>query len=180
MRKLIIDEITELEEIIPNYTITNMVNSISDKIIRVFSPLQEEVILVGVVSGCIMFFKDLLAKLAPLNPHINFIKISTKEKFIGDINLIESVNNKHVIIVDTIIDTGYTLRRIADFLSNANCKSIASCILIDRPHFRLCEDLIVNFRGITLHNSEFLVGYGLDLENKYRTLGSIYKLNKRR
>ena len=88
------------------------------------------------------------------------------------------IKNKNVVVVDDIMDTGYTLNAILDFIKLKNPKSIKLCTLFNKEERR--EEkiyLVPDFYGFDIPN-EFIIGYGLDLNQKYRNLPHIAKVKQ--
>ena len=77
------------------------------------------------------------------------------------------IEDKDVIIVEDIVDTGFTLHNLLDYLKKYKPKSIKLCTLIDKPHRRTI-DVKTDYVGFTMEKNEFIVGYGLDYAQKYR------------
>ncbi len=90
-------------------------------------------------------------------------------------DLEEPIENRDVIIVEDIIDTGLTISYLLRNLKSRNPKSIEICTLLDR-NIRRIADINIKYIGFTIGES-FLVGYGLDYKQKFRNLNSIYTLN---
>ena len=87
-------------------------------------------------------------------------------KIIKDLD--ESLEGKDVLIVEDIIDSGRTLAHLVKLLGNRNPKSISICTLLDKPERRV-TDVKVDYVGFNIPD-EFVVGYGLDYDQKYRNL----------
>ena len=85
------------------------------------------------------------------------------------------VCDRHVVLVEDIVDTGLTLRYLVDALSRRSPRSIEICSLLDRPGLRLAE-IPLRYVGFNV-NGEFLVGYGLDFRERYRGLPFIASLD---
>ena len=83
-------------------------------------------------------------------------------------DLDESIENKEVLIVEDIIDSGNTLYYLMDILSKRNPKSMKLCTLLDKPERRV-KDVKVDYVGFNIPD-EFVVGYGLDYDQRYRNL----------
>ena len=92
-----------------------------------------------------------------------------------DIDL--DIENKNVLIIDDIIDTGYTLKKVVYHINKRNPKSISLCTLFNKTSRREVN-VDVNFVGFNISN-EFIVGYGLDYAEKYRNLPYVGKLKKK-
>ena len=140
----------------------------------------QEVILLVVLKGSILFAADLCRKItAPLR--LEFIRVSSYEgtsssgRIEFKLPLQCDIRGKHVLIVEDIIDTGLTL----DFLYNALCKnqpqSLKCCTLIDKKKHRQVE-FNADYVGISMDDG-FIVGYGLDYNDHYRNLADIYLLD---
>ncbi len=80
-----------------------------------------------------------------------------------------SINGRHVLLVEDIIDTGLTLNYLAKTLLLREPASLAAVTLLDRPYRRLVDDLPVRYVGFTVPD-EFFVGYGFDMDERYRNL----------
>jgi hypoxanthine phosphoribosyltransferase len=84
-------------------------------------------------------------------------------------DLDESLEGKNVIIVEDIIDSGRTLSYLIDILGKRNPASIKLCTLLDKPERRVVTDVVVDYKAFDIPD-EFVVGYGLDYDQKYRNL----------
>ena len=140
----------------------------------------KELILVGVMRGATMFLMDLCRHITvPVS--YDFIAVSSygaATKSSGVVRIIkdldESVESKHVLIVEDIIDSGLTLHYIVNNLRSRNVASLRACTLLDRPYRREAQ-VEIQYNGFTI-NDDFVVGYGLDFNQKYRNLKDIYAL----
>jgi hypoxanthine phosphoribosyltransferase len=83
--------------------------------------------------------------------------------------------DRHVIVVEDVIDTGLTLNYLCKTLALRSPASLAAVTLLDRPYRRLVEDLPVRYVGFTVPD-ELFVGYGFDLEERYRNLPDLHVL----
>jgi hypoxanthine phosphoribosyltransferase len=134
----------------------------------------QEVMLVGVLKGAIMFMVDLVRHLN-LSVTIDFMAISsygaTTEssgvvRILKDLDL--SIEGKHVLIVEDIVDSGLTLSYLADYLRKRNPTSLRICALLNKPD-RRTSDLKIDYLGFDIPD-KFVVGYGLDFGELYRNL----------
>ena len=91
-------------------------------------------------------------------------------------DLTMSINGRHVLLVEDIVDTGLTLNYLAKTLLLREPASLAAVTMLDRPYRRLVEDLPVRYVGFTVPD-EFFVGYGLDKDERYRNLPDLRLLN---
>jgi hypoxanthine phosphoribosyltransferase len=137
----------------------------------------EEVIVIGVLKGCTIFMSDLIRQI-DLPIQIDFMvassygsdtKTSGNVKIIKDINV--DVHNKHVMIVEDIIDTGLTMKNLKEIFSVRQCKSFKICTLLDKKERRKVE-IEADYIGYKVPD-EFVVGYGLDYAGRYRNLPEI-------
>ena len=143
---------------------------------------NKEPILISVLRGGVFFLSDLVRKI-DLEISVDFIGISTYQfedsamtgvvKITKDLE--EPVENKDIIIVEDIIDTGLTISYLLRNLKSRYPKSVEICTLLDRNTRRIA-DINIKYAGFTI-GEEFVVGYGLDYKQKYRNLNSIYHLN---
>ena len=137
----------------------------------------KSLVLVCVLKGAFMFFSDLVRRLT-MNPEVDFVRVasygngveSTKTiSFTKDIEV--SLEGKHVILVDDIVDTGHTMTFLCQQFAARGAKSLALAALVDKKE-RRDVDVIVDYPGFILQKG-FLVGYGLDYAERYRSLPAI-------
>ena len=135
---------------------------------------DDGVFLVCVLRGAVMFACE-LAKRITVPVTMDFIKTSSygsgtlssgDVKIDMDLGL--SVEGRHVLIVEDIIDTGHTFHALYNLFQNRGAKSIKLCSLLDKPDRREVE-VPVDFVGFSVPDA-FVVGYGLDFDQKYRNL----------
>ena len=136
---------------------------------------DKEILVVGILRGASLFMADVIRQI-DCYLEIDFMDVSsygTATESSGEVKIIKdldtSVEGKHVLIVADIIDTGRTLQYLINLLKVRKAASIKICSLLDKPSRRIMTDVIVDYVGIEVPN-EFVVGYGLDYEQKYRNL----------
>ncbi|MDD2774290.1 MAG: hypoxanthine phosphoribosyltransferase [Elusimicrobiales bacterium] len=141
-------------------------------------------IFVGVLRGCALFLSDLLQNVT-VDCSLDFICPSSYEggmKSTGVVRLLldlrESIENRDVIIVEDIVDSGLTMNYLLSNLGTRRPRSITVCALLDKPSCRKAE-VPIRYLGFTL-DDEFVVGYGLDYKELYRNLPYIGVLKKSR
>ena len=141
----------------------------------------EELILVGVLKGAFLFLADLARQLTLERVKIDFLQASSygaDTKSSESIELKKDIDinicDKHVLIVEDIVDTGLTLAYLIDHLKGFNPKSVKVCTLIDKSERRQ-TDVNVDYVCITVQEG-FLVGYGLDYAEEFRNLPEIYHM----
>lgn len=133
----------------------------------------------GILNGSFLFVADLF-RLIDGTAEISFLKMAsyqgtaTTGKINELIGLNEDINNRHVIVIEDIVDTGITLEKIIDDLQKRNPASIAIATLLFKPA-AYQKTIPVNYVGIEVAN-DFLVGYGLDYDGLGRNLKEIYRL----
>ena len=135
---------------------------------------NETPVVIGILKGCFMFFADLLRQVKT-NVEVDFMAISSygdSTKTSGEVKMIKdldrTIEGRHVIIVEDIVDTGYTVKYLMTTLSARNPKSIKLCTLLDKKARREVEitpDYVCFDVG-----DEFVLGYGLDYAQLYRNL----------
>ncbi len=136
---------------------------------------DKEILVVGILRGASLFMADVIRQI-DCYLEIDFMDVSsygTATESSGEVKIIKdldtSVEGKHVLIVEDIIDTGRTLQYLINLLKVRKAASIKICSLLDKPSRRIMTDVIVDYVGVKVPN-EFVVGYGLDYEQKYRNL----------
>jgi hypoxanthine phosphoribosyltransferase len=146
---------------------------------------EKDLLIVGVLRGSFMFVADLVRKISiPLAlDFVGYSSYGTSTESSQTITvtkaLQEDVSNRHVLIVEDIIDTGYTLSGsgLIDLLKDRGAASVKICTLLDKPSRRRVQ-IVPDFTGFTIPD-EFVVGYGLDYNGLFRNLPFISLLNLR-
>ena len=132
--------------------------------------------LVGLLKGSFIFIAD-LSRYIDIPIEIDFMivssygnnQIGSEIKILKDIDV--QLSGKDVIIVEDIIDTGYTLEKICEVLQTRNIASLKICALLNKPSRRKV-DINIDYNGFDIED-EFVVGYGIDYAQKYRNLNYI-------
>ena len=136
-------------------------------------------IFIGILNGCYVFMADLLREIN-LDVEVDFVKIRSYEadsstgtiKFRKDISA--DINNRHIVIVEDIIDSGFTINFLVNRLKGSGPKSVAvASILFKKEVAKI--DFEVDYVGFEIP-PEFVVGYGLDYDEKYRNLKDVMVL----
>ncbi|MGQ0285781.1 hypoxanthine phosphoribosyltransferase [Pasteurellaceae bacterium 22721_9_1] len=140
----------------------------------------DKLIVVGLLRGSFMFMADLVREIK-LSVEIEFMTTSsygTGMTTNHDVKISQDlegdIKNEHVLIVEDIIDTGYTLEKVRQILLLREPASLAICTLLDKPSRREVE-VPVNWIGFPIPD-EFVVGYGIDYAQRHRNLGFIGKV----
>ena len=131
-------------------------------------------LVVGVLKGALPFMADLMKQM-PIFLEYDMMDVSsygTGLKSTGEVKIVKdldaSIEGRHVLIVEDIIDTGRTLKYLQDMLNRRGAASIKIATLLDKPSGRI-TDLEVNWKCFDIPD-EFVVGYGLDYRENYRNL----------
>ena len=133
----------------------------------------EDIVCIGVLKGCFIFMADLV-RCIDLPAAIDFMVISSygNGTSSGDItvkkDLSRSIEGKHVMIVEDILDSGHTLTFLKQYLAARNPASIEVAVLLNKPSRRQYP-VTAEYIGFEIEN-EFVVGYGLDYAELYRNL----------
>jgi len=139
----------------------------------------EKILVVVVLNGAVFFAADLVRALR-VPVEMDFVKLSSYEGTATTGNVLikkdldKSVDGRHVLVVEDIVDTGLTLTFLVDLLKKRGAKSLKICTLVDKTERRLAE-INADFVGISCTGG-FLVGYGLDLDESMRELSAIYEV----
>jgi hypoxanthine phosphoribosyltransferase len=170
-----------MPELIPFLKRDEIEKMVSDVAHRISSDYQDcELVLIGVLKGAFLFVADLVRHLT-VPVKIDFIRVSSYGSDIsssGKIRLTQKaeidIKDKHVLIVEDIIDTGLTLDYIIDYLKSLEPESVRICTLLDKRERRMTE-VRIDYAGFVVEKG-FLVGYGLDHAENYRNFPEIYHL----
>ena len=134
----------------------------------------KDLVLVGVLKGAYAFFAD-LARAIRIPVRVDFIIVTsygTRAKTSGKVKLVtdltETIRGKEVLLVEDIVDSGLTVQYLTKTFSKQKPKSIKVCTLLSKPERRVV-DVQVQYVGFRIQN-DYVVGYGLDYQQKYRNL----------
>ena len=137
-------------------------------------------VLVCVLKGAAVFAADLMRQLQADLLRVEYIRASSYGSgtessgavSIEGTPLAVNITGRHVLLVDDISDTGHTLVAVSDHLREMNPASLRLCTLLDKPERREV-DITYDYVGFTIPNY-FVVGYGMDLDERYRGLPAVY------
>lgn len=142
--------------------------------------IHTPLVVVGLLRGSFMFMADLVREIH-LPVEIDFMTTSSYGNAMNsnhDVRISKDldgdIKGKYVLIVEDIIDTGYTLQKVRDILNLREPSSLTICTLLDKPSRREV-DVPVDWVGFTIPD-EFVVGYGIDYAQRHRNLGYIGKV----
>jgi len=168
----------ELIPVLNKNDIDNMVARVARKISSDYQ--DHELILIGILKGAFVFLSDLVRHIT-IPVKLVFLRVCSYGSGVsssGNIRLIKEiemdVNNKDVLLVEDIVDTGLTLSYLIDYLKTFNPKTVKICALINK-HERRDTNVKIDYACHEVTEG-FLVGYGLDYNEDYRNLAGIYHL----
>ncbi len=134
----------------------------------------EELFLIGILKGSVPFMADLMRAIT-LDVEMDFMSVSSYgsgTKSSGVVRILKDLDSdiagKNVLIVEDIIDSGLTLAYLKEYLAKRNPKSIKIVTMLSKPARRKA-DIEADYTGFTI-DDKFIVGYGLDIDQKYRNL----------
>ncbi len=162
----------KIEQMISKEELAKKVRELGQKISQ--DHQGRELVMVGLLRGSVIFLADLVREIS-LDSKIDFMVVSSYAdqmessrdvKILKDLE--EKIEGKDVLIVEDIIDTGYTLDKVAKILRLRKPASLSICTLLDKPERRLVE-IPVDYVGFQI-TDEFVVGYGIDYAQNHRNL----------
>ena len=138
-------------------------------------------ILIGCLKSSFIFLAD-LSRALPIVHRVDFVELAgyggarrraarRAIRLLKDLDL--DIVGQDILLVEDVVDTGLTLHTLTRTLGLRDPRSIAAVTLLDRPYRRLVDDLPVRYVGFTVPD-EFFVGYGFDLDERYRNLPDLH------
>jgi len=167
-----------IEKMILREEIEKKIKDLAKEIQRDFK--DQEIICIGLLKGSVLFMSDLIKELdIPLS--IDFMSVSSYGSGTSTTGVVKilkdtdfDVKDKKLLIIEDIIDSGLTLKYVKEFLMSKGAQSVNICTLLDKPDRRKV-DIKSDYTGFIIPD-EFVVGYGLDFDQKYRNLPYIGKV----
>ena len=162
----------QMSVLISTEEIQAKVKELGAKIDAHYANSDKELVLIGLLRGSVIFMADLCREISKTH-ELDFMTVSsygggtvsTRDvKILKDLD--GDINDKDVLVVEDIIDSGNTLSKVLEILKTRNPNSIELCTLVSKPSRRAIE-LDVKFLGFEVED-KFIVGYGLDYDQKYR------------
>lgn len=156
------------------------IKRVADEINRDYA--GKDVIFLPILNGSFMFAAELM-KNVTIPAKISFVKISSYQGTVTTgivrevIGLAESIEGKHVIIVEDIVDTGITMAHALEILGTRHPASLEICSLLVKPTKLEVPDLKVKYRAMDIPD-DFIVGYGLDYDGYGRNSRDIYTITE--
>jgi len=168
----------ELVPVLSKEDINRMISALAKEISTDYE--GRKLILIGVLKGAFVFLADIIRNLT-IPVEVDFLRVSSYESSTSSsekIKLTKKVENdllgKDVLIVEDIIDTGFTIEYLIQYIKSLNPCSVSVCTLIDKVERRR-KGVKINYAAYTAQKG-FFVGYGLDYAENYRNLPEIYDL----
>ena len=163
----------EPKVLIPEEEIVRRVGELAGQVSADYQAV-EELLLVGVLRGCFIFLAD-LSRLLTIPRRVDFMALAAYDQETGSsgavrliMDLRTNIEGKHVLIVEDIVDTGNTLEYLMDILLPRRPASLRTCVLL-RKKERLEKDVRIDYLGFDIPDL-WVVGYGLDYMDRYRSL----------
>ncbi len=160
------------EILIDEATLQVRITELAEEINRDYQ--GETLHLICILRGGVIFLTDLMRHLTVLNS-VDFMAISsygTSRQTTGQVrinmDLVENISGRNVLLVEDIVDSGYTIASVLDLLKTRHPKTLRVCTLLDKPERREVN-VPIHYRGFSIPN-KFVFGYGLDLDEYYRNL----------
>ena len=162
---------------IPEAEIKKRVKEVAEEISRDME--GKNPLLLGVLNGAFIFAADLMREMT-IPCEISFVKLASYQgttstgKVTEVLGINEDLTGRHIIIVEDIVDTGLTMKRMIESLGTRNPASVSVCALLVKPD-KLQVELDLKYVAFNIPN-EFILGYGLDFDQAARGLRDIYTL----
>ncbi len=161
----------------PEAEILKCVKAVADRINRDMA--GKNPLFLAVLNGSFIFAADLL-RMITIPCEISFVKLASYQGIMSTgkvkevIGINEDLTNRTIVIVEDIVESGFTMKRMLDTLGTRNPESIHVCTLLLKPE-RLEVELNIEYVAMEIPN-DFIVGYGLDYDQQGRNLRDIYTL----
>lgn len=140
-------------------------------------------LLVGVLKGCTVFMAHLLVRLT-CDPEIDFMTVSSYSKGTesGDLQLKKDLDcpvaDRHVLIVEDIIDTGKTVHFVREYLMEKGAASVEVVAFVDKEQRRAQSGMEPKYTCFKYDGDPFVIGFGFDYMERYRNLPAVYQLEE--
>ena len=161
--------------LIDEQSLDEITTRLAEEIDRDYANVQGRLVLVCILKGSIMFMSDLMKKVT-VPVEIDCMRVSsygagttTSGRVHIYLDLLRSdLEECNLLIIEDIVDSGNTLRYLVQYLKGKGAKSVKTCTLLDKPS-RRTVDFVPDYVGCEIPD-EFVIGYGLDYDEKYRAL----------
>ena len=172
------DTQAKLRNLISHTEIETIIKRLASEITREYQ--DKNPLLIGILKGSFIFLSDLVRQLDFLL-EVDFIRLSSYgdgKETSGNVSVVQdlgsSIEGRHVLIIEDIVDTGITIAFLLDYLKKQKPASLGLCALTEKPSRRRVP-VTIDYIGITIPD-KFIVGYGLDFNERYRNLPDICSL----
>ena len=163
--------------------IKKTVERISGEIVNDYKDRDKRLVLLGILKGSVVFMGDLMRNI-DLPTEIDFMRVSSygaDSKSSGNVRILldfdrPDISDCDILIVEDIVDSGRTLKYLQKYLENKGAASVKTCTFLDKPSRRVVQ-FDPDYVGIQIPD-EFVIGYGLDYAEKFRTLPFIGVLSR--
>ena len=168
--------IRDVERILLNEKdLEKIVEDLGARITNEYKDSDKPLVVIVILKGSLIFASDLIRKIE-LPLEVEFMKVSSYgagTKNSGEIKIHLDLHREHledynILVIEDIVDSGRTLSRLTQLLRNRNANNVKTCTLLDKPSRREVE-FEADFCGYSIPD-EFVIGYGLDFDEKYRNL----------
>lgn len=164
-----------LKILVDEKQIDEITTRLAAEIDRDYAGKSEHLVLLGILKGSLPFLADLMKKVKS-NPEIELMKVSSYgggTKTSGTVKIVldwqrKTIADCDIVVIEDIIDSGRTLSYLCEYLKQKGAKSVRTCTMLDKPSRREV-DFTPDYCGATVPD-EFVVGYGLDYDERYRAL----------
>ncbi len=166
-----------LEKVIDRKEIEKRVAELGREISEFYG--DREIVVIGILKGAFIFMADLVRNIS-IPMKLDFVRASSYigDRSSGSVEVVYtpsiSIKNEDILLVEDILDTGLTAHVIKNQLIKWGARSVKLCALIDRKTNR--KEITADFLGFELEDSRFLVGYGLDVNEKFRYLPDVFAI----
>lgn len=171
----------KVQVLIEEKEIKKRVNELAKQISKDYK--GKDLVVVGILKGSVFFMADLSRRIKNENCIIDFIKVSSygnKTESSGEIefklDMSTDPKDKDLLLIEDIVDSGYTLRFLVDYLKGKGARSIKTCTLLDKKSRRKVH-FEADYIGFNVED-KFVVGYGLDFDQYYRTIPYVGYIDK--
>lgn len=161
--------------------VSQLGRTIREDYLKILAP-GEQLLAIGVLNGAFMFMADLVRAVGDLPVEVDFIRLSSyqdRDTALAEVVMLKSlekeIQGRHVLVIEDIADAGLTLKWLLEHLQKRRPASLKVAVAVDKRDRRQA-DLPLDYVGFAVDGG-FLVGYGLDYADKYRTLSGIYTVD---
>ena len=171
------DDGVKREILLSRQKIQEKVKELAEKI--TFDFKGKNPVFMGILKGSVLFFSDLVKEIGPgVFPEFDFLEISTyegtahKDSSNVEKDLSTDINRRNVLVIEDIVDKGFSLQATLKLINSKNPASVATCALLSKTEAREVE-VPVEYVGFEIPN-KWVEGYGLDTDEKFRNLPDIW------